>query len=82
MGVTEPGRELDLTQKSLDTHGHRQLGAEQLEGDRAVMLDIVGQVDGGHPALAQLALDDVAIVERPVEAIDDVENHTAAHPSH
>ena len=44
-----------------------ELGAEHLEGDLPVVLEVVGEVDGRHAALAQLALDAVALVERPVQ---------------
>ena len=43
-------------------HGGK-LGAQDLEGDLALVLEILGQVDGGHAALAQLALDAVAVGE-------------------
>ena len=35
-------------------------GLEDFEGDLAVVLEIVGQVDGGHSAFTQLSLDGVA----------------------
>ena len=43
---------------------HRaELGAEDLEGDLAIVLQVAGEVDDGHAAGAELALDDVAVVE-------------------
>jgi hypothetical protein len=54
----------DLGQEPLGADHGRQLGAQQLEGDRAAVPDIVGQVDRGHPAGTELAVEPVAIGER------------------
>ena len=45
-----------------------ELGLEDLERDLAVVLEVLGEVDGGHAALAQLALDAVAVGEGGGEA--------------
>jgi hypothetical protein len=36
---------------------------EDLEGDRPVVLEVPGQVDRGHPAAAELALERVVILK-------------------
>jgi hypothetical protein len=36
-----------------------QLGMEDFECDRTVVPEVVGQIDGGHSAAAELALDAV-----------------------
>ena len=59
--MVEPGGDLDLGQEALGAEDHAQLGAEDLEGHLAVMLHVVGQVDGGHAALAHLPLEPVAV---------------------
>ena len=41
----------------------RGVGVEHLERDGAVVLAVVGEVDRGHPAGAQLALDSIAVRE-------------------
>ena len=41
----------------------RELGVEDLDGDLAAVLQVLGEVDGGHAALAELALDAVAVAE-------------------
>ena len=41
-----------------------ELGAQHLERDLAIVPEVVRQVDRGHPALAQLALDPVAVGQR------------------
>ena len=38
-----------------------QLGMKHLQGDRAVVLEVVGEVHRGHAAPAQLALEPVAV---------------------
>ena len=40
-----------------------ELGPEHLDGDLAVVLEVVGEVDRGHAARAELALDAVAVRE-------------------
>jgi len=54
-------RDLDLAQEPVRTHRGGQFGAQDLERDVAVVSEIFGEVDRGHPALAQLALDGVAV---------------------
>jgi len=41
-------------------HDCRQLGLQDLERDLPLVLQVVGQVDGRHPALAELPQDPVA----------------------
>ena len=45
-----------------------ELRVEDLEGDRPVVLEVVGQVHRGHPAAAELALERVAVGEGGREA--------------
>ncbi len=52
---------LDFTQEALGADDRRQLGPQHLDGDLAVVLDVLGQVHGGHAALAELALEAVAV---------------------
>ena len=61
VGMLQPGGDLDLEQESLRADGGGELGVEHLEGDRPVVAEIVSQVDRGHAATAQLALEAVAI---------------------
>src|SRR6266508_1338284 len=57
-------RFLNLLQKALDAEECRQSGEEHLEGHGAVMLLVIGQVDGRHPTATQDAAQRVAIGER------------------
>ena len=72
-GWVELGGGLDLAQEPVGAEGGRQLGPQDLERDLAVVLEVAGEVDGGHPALPELALDGVAVGEgvlQPYQLID------------
>ncbi len=60
VGVLEPGAELDLAEEAVGAQGSREVGMENLEGHGAVVAEVLGQVDGGHAAPTELALDAVA----------------------
>ena len=49
-----------------------QLGLEHLDGDLAVVLEVVGEIDRGHAALAQLALDPVGIGQGGLQATEEI----------
>ena len=51
----------DLAQETLGADDGGQLGAEDLDGDLALVAEVVREVDRGHAALAELALQAVAI---------------------
>src|SRR5437763_324119 len=74
--MIEPRCDLDLTQEALGTEHRRQLGAQHFDGDGAVVLDVVREVDGRHSAAAQLAPDSVATRERRLEARIGTGHHT------
>ncbi len=69
VGVLQVGDGLDLTQEPLGADDGRELGAQHLDGDLAVVLEVVGEVDGGHAALAELALDRVAVGQCDGQAV-------------
>ena len=58
--MVEPRGRADLAQEAIGTQRMRQLGAEHLERHFAIVLQVAGEIDGGHPADAELALDRVA----------------------
>ncbi len=72
VGVLEARGEMDLGEEPLGAHGGGQLGAEDLDGDVALVLQVVGPPDRGHPALAQLPLQDVAVREDSLQAIQGI----------
>lgn len=63
----------DLLQKPLGAQHRGEFRAQHLERDLAVVAQVVGEVDGGHPAGADLALDPVPIRKRGGEFADDVD---------
>jgi hypothetical protein len=70
VGVLQVGGGLDLREEPLRAHDGRQLRLEDLERDPPLVFDVVGEVDGGHPALAELPLYSVAPLQGLVEALD------------
>ena len=48
--MAEAGGGLDLAQEALGAERGGELGAEDLDGDLAVVLEIFGEIDGGHAA--------------------------------
>jgi hypothetical protein len=56
--------ELDLLDETLGADHRRELRVQDLERDLAVMPDVFGEVDGGHPARTELALDAVLVRQR------------------
>ena len=48
--MLEPGDGANLTQEALGAEGGTELGVEDLQRDRSVVLEIVGEIHPGHPA--------------------------------
>jgi hypothetical protein len=61
--MLEPGGETDLPMKPLGSRQRSQLGQNDFEGHRPVVLEIASQVDRCHTASAQLTLQGVAVGE-------------------
>ena len=57
VGMLQPGGEPDLALEALRAERLPQLGMEHLEGDGAVVLEVAGEIDRGHAAAAELALE-------------------------
>ena len=51
----------DLPEESLRAERGGELGAQDLEGDGPIVPEIVSEIDGGHAAASELALDAIAI---------------------
>jgi hypothetical protein len=62
--VLQVRRGLDLGQEPLGADHRGQLGTEHLDGDLAIVLQVLGEIDGRHAALTELPLDAVAVGER------------------
>ena len=70
MGVLQAGGELDLGQEPITADNGGELRVQHLDGDLATVLEVLRQVDGGHAALAEFALEAVAVTEGSGEAVD------------
>jgi hypothetical protein len=63
VGVLEIGGGLDFAQEAVSAECGGKLGAKELDGDEAVVLEVAGEVDGGHATATEFTLDAVAIDE-------------------
>ncbi len=61
--MLQAGGGLDLAEEALAADDGRELGVEDLDGDLAAVLQVLGEVDRGHAALAELALDAIAVAQ-------------------
>ena len=55
--------------------GGGELGTEHLDGDLPLVPQVLGQVDGGHPALPELALEQVAGAQRPLQSFTQIHRY-------
>ena len=77
VGVLELRREPDLAQEPLGAEEGGKFRAEHLDCDQAVVLQIASEIDRGHPAATELALDTVAAGQRRLEAVQQLGDQTA-----
>ena len=68
VGMVQVGGRCDLTEETLGPEGEHQRGAEHLYRDLALVLDVVREIDRGHPARAELAVDAVAVCEGALQS--------------
>ena len=61
--VGQPGRHPDLAEEPVGADLGGDLGPEDLDGDLAVVAEVVGQEDHGHAAFAELSLDPVPVAD-------------------
>ena len=69
--------ELDLALEPLRTQCRGEFGMEDLQGDRAVVLDISCKVDRRHPPAAELALERVAPSEGGLHLSEEISQAVA-----
>ena len=58
--------------------GGGEVGPQDLDRHLAVVLEVLGQVDSGHPAATKLLLDSVPVCEGCFEALEDVRHSVLA----
>lgn len=76
--MLQAGCDADLAQEALGAECIGELGVHDLEGDRSVVAEVVGEIHGGHTAAAQLALERVAARQLRPEAVRDVRHREPA----
>ena len=67
--MLQAGGDLDLGEEAVAADDGAQLGVQDLDGDLAAVLEVLGEVDRGHAALAELALEAVAVGKGCGEAV-------------
>ena len=70
--MLQVGDRLDLAQEPLGADDGGELGPQHLDGDLAAVLEVVGEVDRRHAALAELALDAVAVGDQGLQPVNGV----------
>ncbi len=70
--VLQAGGDADLAQEPVRTDRGGELGAQRLDSDLAAVATVLGEEDRGHAALADQALDVVALAERSAQLFEDV----------
>ena len=61
MRVLQPRRGADFSQEALGAECRRQVAVEELDGDRAIVLEVTREVNRGHPPSPELMLEGVAL---------------------
>ena len=61
---------LDLAQEALGADYRREFGAQDLDGDVAVVLEVMREMYRRHPACTELAVETVPVGERQSESFD------------
>jgi hypothetical protein len=72
VGMLKPGGDSDFTEEAVGTDRCGQLGAENLDGDGPIVSGVMGQINGGHAALADQALDGIAPFERSTQLVERI----------
>ena len=76
--MLQVGGGLDLGEEPLGADHGGELGAQHLDRDLAIVLEVVREVHGGHAARAELALDAVPVGEGGGKPRDGVAHGVAS----
>jgi hypothetical protein len=68
--MLQPRGELDLSKEALGPERHCQFGVQDLERDRPVVLQVLGEEHRGHAAAPELALKRIAVGERGLQRVE------------
>ena len=67
--MLEPCRDPDLADEPFGAERGSEFGTEDLYGDLALVLHVLGEVDRGHAPSTDFPLDGVAVDEGGLEAV-------------
>jgi hypothetical protein len=76
--VLQPGRDLDLAEEPIGSYGCRELWPKDLDGNFALVPDVIGQVNSGHATFANEALDGIALSERGAQQFERIGHERAS----
>ncbi len=79
--MIQPSRGLDLAQKTVRAERGSELGMQNLERNESLVLYILSEVDGRHPAPSQLTIYCVAVLKGSAQAFDRTGRHHIAWSS-
>ena len=71
---------MDLAQETLGAQRRGELRVQHFEGHWAAVLEILRQIDRGHPAAAELTLDRVMVRQRNPQSRRDFYVHRRIRP--
>ena len=80
--MVEPGHQLDLPAEPLGGESRFAPGVQHLEGHLPAVLEVLGEVDRGHAALAKLALEGVPAGEGRDETVRKAVHEFSGVPGH
>jgi len=63
VGVLQVGGDADLAEKAIGAERDRELRSEHLDGDLTLVLEIPGEVHGGHATFPHLAIERVPVAQ-------------------
>jgi hypothetical protein len=72
VGVLEPGVDGDLALEAIGPECGHDLGAEHLQRNATGVLEILGEIDGGHAPAPELMLEAVVIGQGVLETLEQV----------
>ena len=75
--MLELGGDVNLSEKTIRAERRRELRAEHLDRYVTLVLEVLREIDRRHAAVAELALDTVAVGKRRLEAVQKLGDHGA-----
>src|SRR5262249_45509275 len=72
VGMLEAGRDFDLAIEPVGAERGGQLRSQDLDGDLAIVSEVLGQIDSRHAAPAEFTLDRVAVHQDQAEPLQSV----------